>query len=216
MSLETLRRLFQYPPAQQALLHLYADSQSDCKKNGKCGPEVGMAREKDLLAVLRYFLKERITTEISNDLPEDFLMDTEKVSVKHSQGAVGSAVKAKWTSDKDSTASDITSIISAEDGYYPHLLLIYMPKGQKKIVIACVEKDKHRTVVKTLKEGAFKILNGNSRGFEYSKAAMKEFLSSPAFICEIQNVDLEGGMDPIQKRMKQLELYGIPPTLPLE
>lgn len=211
--MEALQKVLQSKEAQRGLISLYADSQVECTRNGACGMEIGMAREKDLCAVLKYFLKDTIQLEIQNSLPEDFLISGEKVSVKHSQSKVGAAVKAKWTSADKSVESDIKAMIEAPDEYYPHLLLIYLSVPEKKITIVCISKEKNKEVIQNLREEAFKVPKGNSRGIEYSSKAMKSLMKDPVFQISMENCNLLGGMNPIDKRMQFLASQNISPIL---
>ena len=161
--------------------------------------------------VLKLFGKDEIDLDIDNTLPEDIMSKNEKISVKHSGSKVGSPVKAKWTSADTSVKEAIEQMINAEDSYYPHLLLTYLDIPNKKITIICISSEEHKNVIKTLKNDAFKIPKGNSRGIEYSTNAMKELLKRVYFQIVISNVDLKGGMDPIERRIQHLTSMGINP-----
>lgn len=207
--LESLKEVLENKQAQKGLVKLYTQSQSECTRNGACGMEVGMSREKDLGAVLEYFLGDQINLEIDNDLPEDFTLRKSKISVKHSSSKVGSVVKVKWTSADVSVKEAIDALISAEDSYYPHLLIVYLDTHNKKITIICISADHNRQVIKEMKNDAFKIPKGNSRGIEYSKQAMDALLKKTYFKIEIHDVDLKSGLNPIERRKELLKSWGI-------
>jgi hypothetical protein len=209
--LETLKNVLENKEAQRGLVLLYAYTQSECTRNNKCGMEVGMSREKDQGAVLKLFLNEKINLDIDNTLPEDYMVGNSKISAKHSQAKVGSSVKAKWTSADTSVKEAIEEMIHAEDSYYPHLLLTYLDIVNKQITILCISSEEHRKVIKNLKDKAFTIPNGNSRGIEYSKLAMTELLKKKYFKIEILDVDLKSGMNPIERRIQLLKNSGIKP-----
>lgn len=209
--LEALRDVLQRSDAQRGLLALYSLSQTECTRNGRCGMEVGMSREKDQGALLKLFLKDKLRLDIDNTLPEDFLLGTAKISSKHSGSKVGSPVKAKWTSADTSVQEALKSMIEAPDSYYPHLLLTYLDLDAKKITIHCVTSETNKRVIKDLKQTAFTIPKGNSRGIEYSRQAMKELLKTPYFTIEIKNADLKGGLNPIDRRIQLLQSMGINP-----
>jgi hypothetical protein len=200
-ALKLIKDTLSKPSVQRALIRLYSDSQSECTRNGKCGMEIGMSREKDLGAVLKYQLQDSVDLDIDNRLPEDCVVLKEIISVKHSQCKLGSAVKAKWTVAGESANDAIKSMIEAEDSYYPHLLIAYIDIGAKKISFVCITSENNRNTIKSLGKDAFKIPKGNSRGIEYSTAAMKELMKKVHFQVDILNADLKGGEDPIQKRM---------------
>lgn len=209
--LEALRDVLQRSDAQRGLLALYSLSQTECTRNGRCGMEVGMSREKDQGALLKLFLKDTLRLDIDNTLPEDFLIGTAKISSKHSGSKVGSPVKAKWTSADVSVQEALKSMIEAPDSYYPHLLLTYLDLDAKKITILCITSETNKRVIKDLKQTAFTVPKGNSRGIEYSRQAMKELLKTPYFTIEIKNADLKGGLNPIDRRIQLLQTMGINP-----
>lgn len=209
--LDLLKSVLENKKAQQGLVKLYSESQSECTRNGSCGMEIGMAREKDQGAVFKLFLGEKLNLDIDNSLPEDFIVGSSKISAKHSGTKVGTPVKAKWTSADTSVQEAIKSMIDAEDSYYPHLLLTYMDTKAKTICFVCISSDQNKKVIKELKEEAFSIPKGNSRGIEYSKKAMKALLEKVYFQITIENADLKGGLNPIERRMQYLRSLGFTP-----
>lgn len=209
--LESLKDVFLNPEAQRGLITLYSQSQTECTRNGACGMEVGMAREKDQGAVLKLFIGNKLNLDIDNTLPEDYLIGTAKISAKHSSAKVGASVKVKWTSADVSVKDTIESIINAADSYYPHLLITYLDHKEKKITIICVLSETNKHVIKTLKDAAFTVPKGNSRGIEYSKKAMSALLQTPYFKIEIKDADLKGGLHPIERRIQLLKSMGIHP-----
>lgn len=209
--LDRVKAVLENPEAQTGLVRLYAMSQSECKRNGVCGMEIGMAREKDQTALLKLYLGDEMNVNIDNSLPEDFLVGSQKVSIKHSANKVGTAFKAKWTSADKSVEEDIASMIAADDAYYPHLLLTYIDAPTKTITIVCITSQHNKHTIKTLGVEAFKIPKGNSRGIEYSKKAMAMLLSQRYFTIVLSNVDVNGGEDPIQRRIALLKSWGCAP-----
>jgi hypothetical protein len=207
--LETLKSILENKDAQRGLIALYTQSQSECTRNGACGMEVGMSREKDQGAVLKHFLGNRINLDIDNSLPEDYIIGNSKISAKHSGSKVGSAVKAKWTSADVSVKEAIEKMINAEDSYYPHLLLTYLDTHSKKITIICISSEENKNIIKTLKNEAFTIPKGNSRGIEYSRKAMNQLLKKIYFKIEIYDVDLKSGINPTERRIQLLKSMGI-------
>lgn len=203
--LETLKSVLENKEAQKGLIELYKQSQTECTRNGVCGMEVGMSREKDQGALLKYFLGSKINLDIDNSLPEDYIIGTSKISAKHSGSKVGSPIKAKWTSADKSVEEAIESMINAKDTYYPNLLITYLDIHNKKITIVCISSEENKNIIKTLKNESFKIPKGNSRGIEYSKKAMKELFNNLYFKIEIPNVELKSGINPIERRMNILK-----------
>ena len=209
--LESLKAVLQNKDAQRGLITLYSQSQTECTRNGVCGMEVGMSREKDQGAVLKLFLGDKINLDIDNTLPEDYIIGTSKISAKHSGGKIGTTIKAKWTSADESVKDAIESMISAPDSYYPHLLLTYLDKQSKKITIVCISAEENKKIIKTLGQEAFNVPKGNSRGIEYSRKAMKELLEKIYFKIEILDADLDSDLNPIERRMQLLRSMGINP-----
>ena len=207
--LESLKNVLENKEAQRGLIALYKQSQSECTRNGNCGMEVGMSREKDQGAVLKLFLGNKINLDIDNNLPEDYIIGNSKISAKHSSGEVGSTVKAKWTSADVSVKEAIEEMINAEDSYYPNLLLTYFDIKNKIIIILCISSKENKKVIKTLKHEAFTIPKGNARGIEYSKKAMNELIKNNYFKIEIPNVDLKSGVNPIERRIQLLKSMDI-------
>jgi Restriction endonuclease ThaI len=208
--LELLKSVLENPKAQKAVVMLYAISQMECTRNGSCGMEVGMSREKDQGAVLKLHLGDRINLDIDNTLTEDYVINGDvKISAKHSGGKVGTPVKVKWTSADVSVQEAIKSLIEAEE--YPHLLITYMDTKAKKITIICITAEHNENTIKKMKEDAFKVPKGNSRGIEYSTKAMAELLSKRYFTIEINDADLNGGENPIERRMKLVQSAGLSP-----
>jgi len=208
--LESMKAVLSRTDVQKGLIKLYSDSQAECIRNGKCGMEIGMSREKDICAVLKYCLGSAVNLDISNDLPEDMEIGKQKVSIKHSSGPVGTTVKAKWTSADESVKEALRSIIDADESYYSNLLLIYLNKAKSLFSIVCISAEHNMDTIKTLGEDAFKIPKGNSRGIEYSKDAMTTLIKNAYFQIDI-TATLDTGLDPIERRMAALHIMGIAP-----
>lgn len=205
--LDRIQNVFSTPNAQRGLVALYTESQAECTRNGSCGMEIGMAREKDQGAILKHFLGEEINLELDNSLTEDYVMGSQKISAKHSGGKIGTPVKIKWTSADKSVEDTIESLLQSEE--YPHLLLTYLDIKSKRITILCISSHHNRDTIKGLGKDAFTIPKGNSRGIEYSTKAMKELLSHIYFRIDISEADLTGGMNPIQRRIDRLKQIGL-------
>jgi hypothetical protein len=210
--LDLLRSVLEHKKAQEGLIQLYSQSQSECTRNGALGMEIGMAREKDQGAVLKLFLGDILNLDIDNELPEDFMIKEAKISAKHSSGKLGSPVKAKWTSADTSVQEAVKKMIEAEDSYYPHLLLTYIDTATKTITFLCISAEHNRRIIKEMKEEAFTIPKGNSRGIEYSRKAMKALMASLYFRVQIDHADVKGGVNPIDRRIQFLRSIGIGPT----
>jgi len=212
--LDLLKTTLENKNFQKGLLQLYADSQKENTRNCKLGMEVGISRERDLVSVLKYFLPDKINSDVDNALPEDFLLNSLKISVKHKQGAIGSAFKVSWTCADNAVKSTINSMINASDNYYPHLLVVYIKNIEQKITIICITAEENKNIIKSLKENAFKTIKnpkGNTRGIEYSKEAMNKLIKNKYFEVVINNADLTKGKNPIQRRIDVLKSMNITP-----
>lgn len=210
-SLELMKRVFENELAQRALVKLYSDSQSECMRNGTIGMEIGMAREKDQVTLLQSCLGSHVNLCIDNTEVEDCTVCSEKVSIKHSSGTVGSPVKAKWTSADKSVQEAIDAMIDADEEYYPHLLVTYIDVDAKTLTIICIAKSFVRSTIKELQAAAFTVPKGNSRGIEYSRQAMGLLLDRRYFTVQIKDASVAGGDDPIDRRKKRLEALGLLP-----
>jgi hypothetical protein len=210
-ALEWMKEVFERPAAQRCLVSLYSDSQSECMRNGTPGMEIGMAREKDQVTVLKMCLKDKVNLCIDNSRVEDCEIGTEKVSIKHTTGKIGAPVKAKWTSADKSVQEAIQAMLEADDSYYPHLLLTYFDTEANRITIVCVSKEQNKATIKELGAAAFNVPKGNSRGIEYSRKAMALMLQRMYFTVHIDNANINGGEDPIERRIKRLQALGLSP-----
>ncbi len=208
MALATLHRVFRSANAQKGLIALYSASNSECRRNGKLGMEVGMAREKDQVAVISLFLGDSVNHDIPNDLPEDILVFGEKISIKHSSSKVGTKVKVKWTSENESVEAARASLLSAPDDYYPHLLITYLDASRNLITIIGISSEHNRNTIRSLGESAFHVPGGNSRGIEYSPSAMRELLRVREFTVEI-HTSLDMILCPIERRVQMLRDMGV-------
>jgi hypothetical protein len=103
-------------------------------------------------------------------------------------------------------------MIDASNDYYPHLLLTYIDIKVKKISIRGILSQDNRTVIKTLGDKAFKVPKGNSRGIEYSGAAMKLLMERAYFSIDIDDADLTIGTNPIERRRQLLRDMGFMQT----
>ena len=198
-------RVLSSKQAQTDLIGLYSDSQAEFTRNGKLTMEIGMSRERDLLAVLQEHIGSELITDINNSLIEDCLYGTTRISIKHVSDKVGSgSVKAKWTSDNDQAKKYIQGMVALDHTKYTHILLIYIdtkPKGGNKITILFITDRTIMAIVEELKEAAFVSKEGtNNRGVEYSKPMIKKMIQGAAFTVHIDDVSLQHGIDPIARR----------------
>ena len=195
------------PDIQKDLIGLYADSQAEFSKDGKLTQEIGMSRERDLLAVLQEHLGPDLRTDIDNSLVEDCLYGTARISIKHSSGQFGSgSAKAKWCSDESIGKAYIEKMVRLDPSNYTHLMMIYIDmqesskeKGTISIVFV-TDRDIMR-IVEEIKGGAFILRTGtDTRGVEYTREMIVKMIDNAAFVIKIGGVNLTGGPDPIARR----------------
>lgn len=202
IELDRIRTVLLNPAAQRDLVSLYSDSQAECKRNGKCGMEIGMSREKDLLAVLTDYIGEEVETDIDNSLVEDFRVNSEKISIKHISDTVGKgSMKVKWTSDTEQATKFLTTMLALEPDHYTHMLIVYIDLKGKRISIICVAEKQVIEIVRFLGKRAFNSATGtNNRGVDYSKEMMALLIKYNYFQVNIEGVDIATGLDPIERR----------------
>jgi len=79
------------------LIELYNISDAENIKDGLLNPNVGTAREMDLVAFLNYFMKPKsIQYYFSNKYQYDVAINSEYYSIKHQTGNSNSNIKFKW------------------------------------------------------------------------------------------------------------------------
>lgn len=201
--LDNLKRVLEKPAAQKELVYRYRESQSEHTRNGKLNMEVGSSREADLIAVLCRYL-EGVLYKIDNKNTEDFAFLGELFSVKHVSAQLGSgSIKFMWAAD-EKTAK--TCIEKKEVGT-TNMIIVFVDTKRSLITIVAVSKEMMVLLMNQIgRDKALKSATGtDNRGVSFSPAMIKAMVRNHYFICEIQDVDLSGGLDPIQRRMKDLD-----------
>lgn len=185
---------------QQELVSLYADSQQECKRNNKLGMEIGMSREKDLIAVMKEYLGDDVEYNIDNTCCEDVIVLKEKISIKHCSGKRGKcSIKVKWTSDNIQAKHYIDKVLTNIEEHCNHLIIVFI--SPPIIEIIGISKTSIIRAIQELQEDAFVAKIGiNNRGIEYSKTFMNKILHQPFFSITISDVLFTVGMCPIEKR----------------
>lgn len=201
--LDTVQQFFQDRNAMSCLTCLLRISESEYTKNGKLCMEIGMGRERDLCTALMFCLPNMIDLNVDNDCIEDLLIGGEKFSVKFLSNAFGNSPKAKWTSNLETAQDTIKSMVHQvrTGNHAPHMLIVYVDAKEKKFRVVGIASYVYEEVIRTLGYEAFKVINGNSRGIEYSRTTMNLLLSNSYFDETVDNVDLYGGPSPIDRRL---------------
>jgi len=198
---------------QKELIYLYSCSQTEFCRNGKISQEIGRAREDDLKAILQLHIGDRFNCNIDDNTENgaDCIFNS-PISIKHIGDAIGKgSIKAKWTSDETKARNYIAQMLLLDKKNYTHMLLVYIDvKKQHTIQIIGISSEQVMDAVRHLQESAFKTAFGtNTRGVEYSKEMIKALLQRKYFQIDISNVELQGGIDPIQRR--QLLIASVKP-----
>lgn len=198
--LEKIGNMLSSAIAQRELVSLYADSQQECQRNKKLGMEVGMSREKDLIAIMKEYLGDEVEFSINNHCCEDVLVLNQKISIKHCSVKRGKGlIKIKWTSDNTQAANYINNVLDNVDEHCHHMIIVYI--SQPTIEIVGISRTTIANAIKELQQDAFVSRTGtNNRGIEYSKKMMDRMLQQPYFVITIDNVSFNTGMCPIEKR----------------
>jgi hypothetical protein len=206
-----IHRILSQTMHQKNLIKLYAMSQMECSKNGKITMEVGTHRENDLKAVLKHAECPGLICDVSNTLSEDMVIGTQKISIKHVSGTFGkSGIKAKWTSDTTKANEYIQQMLQNDDKDFINLLIVYIDAKKRRITVVCIEAFVIAGLVRELQEKAFKTAFGkNNRGVEYSKTMIQCMLNNALYCLDIDNVELEKGLSPIERRMSLLSITTI-------
>ena len=196
-ALLAIRDVLSNPDAQEDLITLYQRSQSEHKRNGKVTPDVGVSREKDLVATLAYNMTE-VDYKIDNSLPEDVLVCKEKISIKNFSDSA--SFKAIWTSDNVKVKEAIESLCNPNYDH-PHLIAIHIIKKQT-FVIYLITNTTIKSIIADLGEQAFNSPTGsNNRGVSFSTDALKRLKDECFDKITISNIDLDFDVeDPIDKR----------------
>ncbi len=204
--LDRIAEVLSNPAAQRDLITLYSDSQSECQRNGKCTMEIGSSREKDLLAVLKRYIGAGIKTDLDNALVEDCCYNDQRISIKHSSGAVGSGnVKWKWTADSAQADAFIREMLALDPKHFTHILLVYINVEKKRIDAVMVSASTVLDIVRTLGAEAFKSVAGtNNRGISFSTKILQQFMKRAYFHVKMTDVSVETDMDPIDRRIARL------------
>ncbi len=160
---------------QTKLPQLFQMANMESSRAGKVGMEVGVLREKIIVALFLYVYGEQnVNTEVSVTEPEtDVIVLNNPISIKTKQGSISSGVKIAWTPDTNSAdiflnnyfpKADIILINinwNKEGGFY------FIPKEVQQEVINNIGI---KNYIKLPKPGT------NNRGIEFSSDAITNIL----------------------------------------
>lgn len=203
-----LELVLRLPSVQTELIYLYQKSQSECTKHNKLSMEVGTSREKDIIAVLRYHMKQKVVYNVGVHAPEDITICEQKFSIKHSSSKVGKgSIKWKWTSDAYQARQFKEQVMTSfTDIYYSNMLLVYMDVRAMIVTLIGIDKQTIISGIQNLMDDAFVNRAGtNNRGVEFSPRMLKYIIDRARFRITLANADFSCKFDPIQERIVSLQ-----------
>lgn len=91
------------PVASSELVRMYLTSESECTRQGRLDAGVGSSRERDMIALLMYYLgASDVTLEPTNGEAWDARVKGTMLSIKHQTGPLRSkGLKILWTADRN-------------------------------------------------------------------------------------------------------------------
>ena len=206
-----LIQLFENKMSLPKLIKLYHASQMEHKRNGRLTADVGMSREKDIIAYMKYILGETVNYKIDNEKEEDVLCDGRKISIKHSSVKTlsNASIKLQWTENKERQKQFIKTFKFTCD-----LLIVYVrfkeTGGEIEILYCTVDiLNELLDEFKETKEDVFKMReNSNGRGIEFSRNFFEAMIKNCNYNVKIYFDDLEiNNVDSITRRLNELNQF---------
>jgi hypothetical protein len=160
---------------KKKLPKLFQIANIESSRAGKVGMEVGVLREKIIVALLLYVYGENnVETEIPTTEPEtDVIVLGNPISIKTKQGTITSGIKMAWTPDTNSAATFLQTYSPKTDIIFVHINwgkmggFYFLPKTVQQQIIKTIGKENY---VKLPKEGT------NNRGVEFSAMAINKLI----------------------------------------
>jgi hypothetical protein len=195
--LDYIHSVLKISRAQAGLMRLYTDTM----KEG--ASEVSFKR--DLGAMLKLYMGSELISlnpaSYVDGCACDFVIGLERFVCAHTVGGVGLPIKVNWLLSTKNVVAVSQRI---------HLIIVYFDQVFKKVTIICVSGEHHRATIMKLKDRSFNARSDG--GTEYAAEAMKELLRRPYFVIEVDGVEF-GGVDPVERRVKQLVDLGFAPDV---
>lgn len=191
------------------LLKLYQVSQMEYKRNNRLTPDVGSSREKDLIAYMKYILKDKINYKIDNEKEEDVLINNTKVSIKHSstKSLSSSSIKIQWTENKIQQTKFINDFEFTCD-----LMIVFVRfnnNNSGEIEILYNLSATLNKIMKSFKDNDIQIFktreNSNGRGIEFSTIFFKAMVTDSFYHIKVVFNDLttNSNIDCIERRIRK-------------
>ena len=203
-----LIQLFENRTCLPKLIKLYQASQMEHKRNGRLTADVGMSREKDIIAYMIYILGETVDYKIDNEKEEDVICDGRKISIKHSSVKTlsNASIKLQWTENKERQKQFIETFKFTCD-----LLIIYVrfkeTGGEIEILYCTVDiLEELLDNFKETKEDVFKMReNSNGRGIEFNRNFFEAIIKNCDYHVKILFTDMKiNALDAITRRLNEL------------
>jgi hypothetical protein len=204
----TLYKLFKHKSVQNDYIKLLRISQSECRRGTRATMGVGELRERDLVSVIMKYIGEESVKwdNIPDHLTADVIVKDTPISIKHKtvtrlQPNTISAFKVKWTSNADVARQHIHDIL--ENDWLDDIIVSEIYKNE--IHMHFLTALQIQTILRLLKQNAFKPVNDNSngRGIEFSDTALnllKNGCKTVYFPADLTS-ELE---DPYRKRLNYI------------
>jgi len=205
---ENLIQLFENKICIQKLIKLYFMSQMEHKRNNRLTADVGMSREKDLIAYMKYILGDIIDYDIDNENEEDVICTGRKISIKHSSVKTlsNASIKLQWTENKERQKKFIENFKFICD-----LMIIYVrfqeTCGEIEIMYCTVETlNQLFDDFKENKNDIFKMRdNSNGRGIEFNRNFFEAMIKQCDYNVKISFNKLPfNNVDSITRRLNEL------------
>jgi len=178
------------------LIKLYQESQIEHKRNNRLTAEIGSAREKDLVAYMKYILNDNIDYNINNEHEEDVILDTTKISIKHSSAKTlsSASIKVLWTENKEKQKKFLNDFKFRCD-----ILIIYVrfdesAAGNGEIEILYNTQTTMNKIMESFKDKGVDVFktreNSNGRGIEFSTIFFKSMVNECDYHLKLKFNDL--------------------------
>ena len=195
------------------LIYLYQISQIECSRNKKLTQEVGSSRERDFIAIASSNPSLSVVYDLPNKDEEDVVINSQALSIKHSSNKANTqnGIKIKWTVEAEKRKEFLENFVFNND-----IIIIYVRFNDTKtcgtIEIIYITKEtmqNEHLLFKSQNQKTFKCLDGNSRGIEFETKYFNSIKNKTKFHIKISFNNFKCLIcDPIQRRLKLLEIYG--------
>ena len=205
---ENLIKLFENKICLPKLIKLYFMSHMEHQRNNRLTADVGMSREKDIIAYMKYILGDSVDYKIDNEKEEDIICDGKKISIKHSSAKSlnHASIKLQWTENKERQKKFIEKFKFTCD-----LMIIYvrfkLSCGEIEVMYCkCDVLNELFDYFKMNKKDTFKMReNSNGRGIEFNRFFFEAMIKKCDYNVKISFSKLPfKNIDSITRRLNDL------------